>query len=328
MANWWDKNLTDKQKFRLQEPQDASLLNVVSAVPTPVGDVASGLLAAQDVSKGNYGTAALNALGLLPFVPSMGAITAFHGSPKELIGNKFDLSKSGSGGGNDYGFGGYLSESPSVASRYMGDEEKFITTIDGNVIDTPTMQSIIRMGGKPESLIETLSKKLESQKKVLDSSTRKEILPGLSDYDIAKLDYNSTLNKINEAKSYIGKDIKHQRAGNLYKADIADKKLPYFIDWDSQQQTPEVMAILKQAGIYQPNTRGENLYLNASQKVGGSDATKSGFQKASEYLNSIGIKGNKYTDRTYGTVAKNPTNYVVFDTDIVKMLERNQQPIK
>jgi hypothetical protein len=74
MANWWDKNLTDKQKFRLQEPQDPSLLNVVSTVPTPVGDVASGLLAAQDLSKGNYGTAALNSLGLLPFIPSMGGV--------------------------------------------------------------------------------------------------------------------------------------------------------------------------------------------------------------------------------------------------------------
>jgi hypothetical protein len=73
MANWWDKNLTDKQKFRLQEPKDPSLLDVVSTVPNPVGDIASGLLAAQDVSKGNYGSAALNALGLLPFVPSMGA---------------------------------------------------------------------------------------------------------------------------------------------------------------------------------------------------------------------------------------------------------------
>jgi hypothetical protein len=74
MANWWDKNLTDKQNFWLQETQDASLLDVVANVPNPVGDVASGLLAAQDVSKGNYGTAALNALGLLPFVPSMGAV--------------------------------------------------------------------------------------------------------------------------------------------------------------------------------------------------------------------------------------------------------------
>ena len=74
MANWWDKNLTDKQKFRLQEPKDPSLLDVVSTVPNPVGDVASGLLAAQDFSKGNYGSAALNSLGLLPFIPSMGAI--------------------------------------------------------------------------------------------------------------------------------------------------------------------------------------------------------------------------------------------------------------
>ena len=74
MANWWDKNLTDKQKFRLQEPKDPSLLDVVSTVPNPVGDVASGLLAAQDFSKGNYGSAALNSLGLLPFIPSMGAV--------------------------------------------------------------------------------------------------------------------------------------------------------------------------------------------------------------------------------------------------------------
>jgi len=79
MANWWDKNLTDKQKFRLQEPKDPSLLDVVSTVPNPVGDVASGLLAAQDVSKGNYGTAALNALGLLPFVPSIGGVIKNNG---------------------------------------------------------------------------------------------------------------------------------------------------------------------------------------------------------------------------------------------------------
>lgn len=73
-TNWWDKKLSDKQRFQLQAPQDIGLLDVASAVPTPVGDVASGLLAAQDVSKGNYGSAALNALGLLPFIPSMGGV--------------------------------------------------------------------------------------------------------------------------------------------------------------------------------------------------------------------------------------------------------------
>jgi hypothetical protein len=73
-TNWWDKKLSDKQRFQLQAPQDPSLLDVAAAVPNPVGDVASGLLAAQDFSKGNYGSAALNSLGLLPFVPAMGGI--------------------------------------------------------------------------------------------------------------------------------------------------------------------------------------------------------------------------------------------------------------
>lgn len=74
MANWWEQNLTDAQKFRLQDPQDPSLLSLLSNIPNPVGDVASGLLAVKDVSKGNYGDAALNSLGLLPFIPSMGAV--------------------------------------------------------------------------------------------------------------------------------------------------------------------------------------------------------------------------------------------------------------
>lgn len=39
------------------------------------GDIQSGLLAANDINQGNYGNAALNAAGLLPFVPSLGAIT-------------------------------------------------------------------------------------------------------------------------------------------------------------------------------------------------------------------------------------------------------------
>ena len=45
------------------------------------------------------------------------------------------------------------------------------------------------------------------------------------------------------------------------------------------------------------------------------------------YLSTIsiylGIKGNKYTDRTYGTVAKDPTNYVVYNPEEIKILERN-----
>lgn len=256
------------------------------------------------------------ALGIAPI-----GMIAYQGSPK--LFEKFDKSKIGSGSGIDYGFGGYFSESPSVASQYMGDADKFITTVDNKVLDTPILQSIIRMGGKPETFIKSLSEKLKLQEKALKSASKEEVLQGISEYDIAKLDYNSTLNKINEAKSYVGKNIQKRREGNLYKVDIPDEQLPYFINWESEKQTPEVISILKNAGIYQPFQRGENLYLNAIDKVGSSDAQKSGFQKASEFLNSLGIKGNTYTDRTYGTVAKNPTNYVVYDPETIKILERN-----
>lgn len=43
------------------------------------GDIQSGLLAANDIKNGDYGSAALNGLGLLPFVPSMAGMIASKG---------------------------------------------------------------------------------------------------------------------------------------------------------------------------------------------------------------------------------------------------------
>lgn len=74
MANWWERNLTDAQKFRLQDPQDEGLLGAVANFPVLAGDIASGLLAVQDISRGNYGQALANGVGLLPLVPSLGGM--------------------------------------------------------------------------------------------------------------------------------------------------------------------------------------------------------------------------------------------------------------
>lgn len=49
-----------------------------SMTPTPLGDVASGLLAVDALRQGNYGDAALNAVGLLPFVPGMAGVIGKH----------------------------------------------------------------------------------------------------------------------------------------------------------------------------------------------------------------------------------------------------------
>lgn len=49
------------------------VLDVNQFLPV-TGDIQSGILAAQDLNQGDYGSAALNALGLLPFVPAMGGM--------------------------------------------------------------------------------------------------------------------------------------------------------------------------------------------------------------------------------------------------------------
>jgi GNAT superfamily N-acetyltransferase len=51
------------------------LLNVNQFVPVS-GDIQSGIMAGQDLAQGNYGSAALNAVGLLPFIPALGGTVA------------------------------------------------------------------------------------------------------------------------------------------------------------------------------------------------------------------------------------------------------------
>lgn len=55
---------------RNQETVDA-IKGMFGLLPLGAGDVASGLLAADDVRRGDYLSAGLNGVGLLPFVPSM-----------------------------------------------------------------------------------------------------------------------------------------------------------------------------------------------------------------------------------------------------------------
>jgi hypothetical protein len=258
--------------------------------------------------------------------PIMGLLgtTAYHGSP--AIFDKFDLNKVGTGEGmQSYGKGIYFSESPSVASKYMNSNDKFITTVNNEVVDTPILKSIIRMGGNPESLVKSLENNLASKQKALSLASKEEVLPGISDYDIAKIDYDSILNKINEAKSYAGKTIENRPAGNLYKVDIPDNYIPKMLDYDKpfSEQPKVVQQAFKKIAKEDP-TLPLN-FLIKGNAMGGSILQGIPLNQTNELLGKYGVKGVKYIDSTYGTVAKNPTNYVVFDPTEVKILERNNK---
>jgi hypothetical protein len=114
---------------------------------------------------------------------------------------------------------------------------------------------------------------------------------------------------------------------NLYKLDIPDEHIPKMIDWYANEQSPEVTKILKEAGLpYKAN--GEAITMAAAEKMGGSDETKSGFQKAAEYLHSLGIKGNKYENfQIKKGQGADTYNYVSYDPSEVKILEKNNQKL-
>jgi hypothetical protein len=215
---------------------------------------------------------------------------AYHGTPH--LFDKFDKSKIGTGSGNDFGYGAYFAELPETAKGY--------TVL-------PNQSERIRLGDK---VVET--KSIEGQ--LLN--------------DVYSLGRKAAIKKYPDQADYI-KSINPNdmmfEGGNLLKTDIPDDYIPKMINWSSSMQTQEIQDLLKKAGL-PSNVRGEDIYFAAIEKAGSSDAQKSGFQKASEYLNSIGIKGITYPQRSYDTDAISK-NYVVFDPTDVKILERNNQPI-
>lgn len=73
------------------------LLNINQFLPV-TGDIQSGLLAAQDVRDKNYGSAALNALGVLPFLPALGGVLknpSMQKAAKEYFGTTYYPSETG-----------------------------------------------------------------------------------------------------------------------------------------------------------------------------------------------------------------------------------------
>lgn len=297
---------------RNKETVDA-LLGVTGVTPG-VGDVQSGIMAAQDVKKGNYGSAALNSLGLLPFIPALGGITAWHGSPFKF--DKFDSSKIGSGVGNQlFGRGMYFAESPDVAKQYSG-----------------KLSSELSYNGKPMMR--------DSAKNTKDSAAWALYLAD-GDKELAKssgLANPDLIEKLNPNKL--------QPGGQLYKVDIPDESIPKMIDYDrplsEQPQFIQNIALqnakpmVKKLKEFQTNPLNKDLNLNTIYDLSGNDLIKAlgGTGKAENILQNYGVTGVKYAESPSLSLNKSgkkvldktgagTSNYVVYDPSIVKILERN-----
>jgi hypothetical protein len=254
-------------------------------------------------------------------------ITAWHGSPYRF--EKFDPAKIGSGeGAQAYGHGLYFAENPKVAQSYAniepaGEIASPRRTIFGKEVEPRTPEY------KAAQLVDELGL----------NKAKKFVADWVKNSRPDEIDFSSNINNI---LSSVNKksEVKNLGTSNLYKVDIPDTHIENMLNWDKplSQQTPKVIAAI--------NKTKKSLTSDDLAELGGDagllygkDITPAQFLNTWEIirgqpnvgeslLNQHGVKGVKYFDNPSRDAMKGTQNFVVFDSDIVKILERNKQPIK
>jgi hypothetical protein len=170
--------------------------------------------------------------GELGFAPA--GITAFHGTPHNILG-KFDINKVGTGEGNQtFGYGMYFAENPAVAKQYQA-----------ALSDTKYFADGKQLKGNDAWAAQFLH------------DFQDDALPKKVDVNTAVAKANEIL-KSGEAREEIVNKIKQLdktgvsvESGNLYKVDIPDEYVPKMLDWDKPltEQPKQVQEGLKKLGI-------------------------------------------------------------------------------
>jgi hypothetical protein len=274
---------------------------------------------------------------------SIRPMDVWHGSPHGPF-PKFDSSKIGTGeGAQAYGHGIYTGEARGTGEEYRkaltGNQfgDKLVPTVDGIPSDTPTLRNLVRNGQSPEDFIASMQNKLKSQKAALSKASKDEILPGVSDYDMAEMALGETKKLIDEAKGYVGKEIKAEPIGYLYKVDLPDESIANMLDWDKplSKQHKNVQEALKGIETNFPEIADFNLrkwmdadplastWHNTIVRDLGVDP-----QDISKLLKERNVPGIRYLDGGSRNLESGTSNFVVFpgNEDLLKIKEINDKP--
>ena len=259
--------------------------------------------------------AGLNIAGVAPI-----GMTVWHGSPHKF--DKFDISKIGTGeGAQAYGHGLYLAQAKNVADKYAGKLSQKVIEIPGFTPNTPV----------EHDLIASLSKRANTTQ--YGSGARAALDDLRSVERTGQGEHKEAAQKMLSAMGDFGSPVLTD-TGHLYKVDIPDEAVARMLDWDKplSQQAPEVQAALNKLRelpeIYKdsntlfdiPNAAdGEAFYHALFRDVNGAD-------RASASLKALGIPGIRYLDGGSRTAGTGTSNFVLFDDQLPRILERNGVP--
>lgn len=220
-------------------------------------------------------------------------MTAWHGSPHKF--DKFSLDKIGTGeGAQAYGHGLYLAESKDVAKQYQE-----------NVKDMTTVKAV-------NVELSRLAKEMEKY------STGYRQFKDPKGAEAAK-QYDALMAQ---------KDAIRVDPGQMYKTDIPDEAVARFLDWDKplSQQVPEVQAAIGR--LKNANPSGYQKLVDAQlggplmEQATGRDLYQSLGRDA---FNDSGIPGIRYLDGGSRSAGQGSSNFVAFDPEMIRILERNGQ---
>jgi hypothetical protein len=245
--------------------------------------------------------------GPMGFAPA--GITAFHGSP--YLFRQFDPAKIGVGeGAQAYGVGaGYTAEARKVAEGYRENVKDWgaVTNINERINELFRIMN-------DDSVYPGAYRKFKSEK---GQQAAKE--------------YDALLEKRQNIV---------ENPGYLYKGDIPDEILPKFLDWDKPlgQQSKEVKQAAKNVweqvkgnSAFKGKTfddflseSGESLYL----RLGAGKEGKQADLAATNFLESVGVKGIRYLDQGSRGEGKGTSNFIPFRAEDYKIQEINDTPIE
>ena len=260
------------------------------------------------------------ALGFAPL-----GITAWHGSPHTF--DKFSMDKIGTGeGAQAYGHGLYMAESPAVATEYKNKLGTVFHTVDG--IPTKTEGEHWAALG------------LDSYKNALEAKAQ---IKRLSEAGYPSKEGAAQFMRDGFAAvdRFAGRDIRTGIDGQLYKVDIPDEAVARFLDWDKplSQQAPEVQKAVRALANHAPDG---GLYRESMQSFEFPHMTGEGIERTfardlattgngqpnktfSMLLNEYGIPGIRYLDGGSRGAGQGSSNFVAFDPEMIRILERNGQ---